>query len=137
MFLIDTNVISEARKGARANLGVQQFFAEADPDELFLPVQVVGEIRRGAERIRRRGDELQAAALDRWLSALTGEYSHRIISFDTECAQVWGMLTAGGTQHAIDMQIAAVALIYDLTLVTRNEADFAGTGVKVCNPFVE
>ena len=66
---------------------------------------------------------------------MLAEHSARILNFDLDCAQVWGALMAPNPQHPIDKQIAAIALIHDLTLVTRNSADFAGTGVRLHNPF--
>ncbi|HZX30058.1 MAG TPA: type II toxin-antitoxin system VapC family toxin [Rhodocyclaceae bacterium] len=135
MFLVDTNVISEARKGSRADKGVQAFLAEADPAELYLSVQTLGEIRRGVENIRGRGDLPQAQRLETWLHWVMTEYADRILDFDMDCAQVWGKLMSPHQQHPIDKQIAAIALIHDLTVVTRNAADFQGTGVRLHNPF--
>lgn len=136
MYLVDTNVISEARKGANTNAGVRQFFKTADATDLYLSVQTVGEIRRGLENIRHRGDLPQARKLEKWLDLVTTDYADRILAFDEECAQVWGRLMSPNHQHPIDKQIAAIALIHDLTLVTRNVDDFTGTGASVMNPFV-
>lgn len=136
MYLVDTNVISEARKGARANPGVRQFFQTTPSGELYLAVQTVGEIRRGVEAIRHRGDLLQARQLEQWLAMLTDTYADRVLDFDLECAQVWGRLMSPLAQHPIDKQIAAIALIHDLTVVTRNTEDFRGTGVRLRNPFL-
>jgi predicted nucleic acid-binding protein len=58
------------------------------------------------------------------------------LSFDEECAQVWGRLMSPHHEHPIDKQIAAIALIHDLTVVTRNVDDFRGTGTRTKNPFV-
>ena len=136
MYLVDTNVISEARKGKKANLGVKKFFQTIDAADLYLSVQTIGEIRRGLENIRHRGDMLQARKLEKWLDLVTTDYAERILGFDEECAQVWGRLMSPHHEHPIDKQIAAIALIYDLTVVTRNLADFRSTGVKVVNPFI-
>ena len=136
MYLVDTNVISEARKGAKANPGVQKFFRTADPVDLYLTVQTIGEIRRGLENIRHRSDLLQAKKLEKWLDLLVTDYADRILNFDQECAQVWGRLMSPYHQHPIDKQIAAIALIHDLIVITRNVDDFQGTGVGVKNPFV-
>ena len=136
MYLVDTNVISEARKGARANPGVRAFWQGVNPAEIYLPVQVVGEIRRGLEMLRRRGDAAQAAQLEAWLDGLVGGYADRILVFDLDCAQVWGKLLALNLQHSIDKQIAAIALIHDLTVLTRNVDDYRGLGVRLENPFV-
>jgi predicted nucleic acid-binding protein len=135
LYLIDTNVISEARKGARADVGVRQFVAEVDPSSLFLAVQTVGELRCGMHRLRARGDIDQALRLETWLSDVLQEFDGRILAFDRDCADVWGVLMAKGSQNPIDKQIAAVAAVYDLTLVTRDVADMAMTGVQLLNPF--
>ena len=137
MYLIDTNVISELRKGDRAHVGVVLFLRTADPDSLFLPVQTLGELRKGVEIIRLRRDLEQAQRLEQWLDLVVQSYDDRILNFDHECAQMWGRLMAQGPQHSIDRQIAAIALLYDFTVVTRNTPDFDGTGVRLLNPFVD
>lgn len=136
MYLVDTNVISEARKGKKANPGVQRFFQTIEAEALYLSVQTIGEIRRGLENIRHRGDLPQAKKLEAWLDLVVTNYADRILSFDGECAQVWGRLMSPRHEHPIDKQIAAIALIHDLTVVTRNVDDFLGTGAKTSNPFV-
>lgn len=135
MYLLDTNVVSELRKGTRANAGVMEFFATLRSEEMYLSVQTIGEIRRGLESIRYRGDTAQAARLDDWLDQLVTQHAHRILAFDLECAQLWGKLMSPNPQHPIDKQIAAIALIYDLTIVTRNTDDFKTTGARLLNPF--
>ena len=135
MYLLDTNVVSELRKGTRANAGVMEFFATLRSEEMYLSVQTIGEIRRGLESIRYRGDTAQAARLDDWLDQLVTQHAHRILAFDLECAQLWGKLMSHNPQHPIDKQIAAIALIYDLTIVTRNTDDFKTTGARLLNPF--
>lgn len=136
MYLVDTNVISEARKGKKANPGVLRFFQTIEAEELYLSVQTIGEIRRGLENIRHRGDLPQARKLEIWLDLVVTSYADRILSFDDECAQVWGRLMLPRHEHPIDKQIAAIALIHGLTVVTRNVDDFRGTGTKTGNPFV-
>jgi len=133
--LVDTNVISEARKGAKANSGVKKFFRETDADDLYLSAQTIGEIRRGLENIRHRGDLPQTRKLEKWLDLVVADYADKILTFDEECAQVWGRLMSPHPAHPIDKQIAAIALIHDLTVVTRNVDDFRGTGVEIKNPF--
>ncbi|MDB5769264.1 MAG: hypothetical protein JWQ61_4078 [Collimonas fungivorans] len=135
MYLVDTNVISEARKGKKANRGAREFWQSVDPDSLYLSVQTIGEIRRGVEIIKNRGDTVQAKALERWLDILVAGYADRILAFDEDCAQVWGKLMSPSNQHPIDKQIAAIGLIHGLTIVTRNTNDFLGTGVRLLNPF--
>ena len=138
MYLIDTNVISEARKKDRANPGIIDFFGRvAVADEaVYLSVVTVGELRRGIELIRHRGDTDQAMRLEAWLTDVLLQYGENILAFDADAAQVWGRLRVPNPEHEIDKQIAATALVNDLTLVTRNTVDFDGTGVNLMNPFV-
>jgi hypothetical protein len=136
VYLVDTNVISEARKGKAANPGVLKFWQAADEADIFIPVQTIGEIRRGVENIRYRGDLVQAAQLEAWLDLVVMQYADRILAFDEDSAQVWGKLMCPHPQHTIDKQIASIALIHDMTVVTRNINDFHGTGVRLRNPFL-
>ena len=71
MYLPDTNVISELRKGDRSDANVSAWYAGVTDDHVFLSVLVLGEIRRGVERIRDR-DPQQSRALERWLQEITG-----------------------------------------------------------------
>ncbi|WP_370659736.1 VapC toxin family PIN domain ribonuclease [Massilia polaris] len=102
MYLIDTNVISEARKGSRANPGVAYFFRSTPVAERYLSVQTVGEIRRGIENIRGRGDQPQADRLELWLNLVMDEYADRVLAFDADCAQVWGRLMSPNANHPVD-----------------------------------
>jgi toxin FitB len=136
VYLVDTNVISEARKGGMANAGVKRFFQEANADDIYLSAQTIGEIRRGLENIRHRGDLPQTRKLEKWLDMVVADFADKILPFDAECAQVWGRLMSPHPEHPIDKQIAAIALINDLTVVTRNLDDFRGTCVQIINPFV-
>ncbi len=139
MYLVDTNVISEARKRSKANKGVQDFFKlvirERAP--VFVSVVTVGELRRGVELIRHRGDTRQAAQLEKWLEKLLIKYYDFILDVDKDIAQVWGRLRVPHPENSLDKQIAATALIHDLTVVTRNHKDFTKTGVRALNPFTE
>ena len=135
MFLADTNAISELRKGTKADPGVIRLFLRAE-QEIFLPVQAFGEMRQGIENLNYRGDFPQARKLEAWFQSVLKVYSARIIGFDTVCAEKWGALMSPNNQNPVDKQIAAIALVYDLTVVTRNTNDFAGTGVKLLNPFL-
>jgi predicted nucleic acid-binding protein len=135
MYLIDTNVISEARKGAKAHPGVIGFFRSTEAGDRYLAVQTIGEIWIGIENIRRRGEEKQALRLESWLEVVVSEYANRILNFDIDCAHVWGRLMSPQPSHPIDRQIAAIALIHGLTVVTRNVSDFSSMGAKLLNPF--
>ncbi len=137
MYLIDTNVISEIRKGSRANSGVRRFFEEIVSDGVpaYVSVVTIGELRRGVALIRYRGDSAQAESLEGWLSLVLAEYGDCVLEFGEDAAQVWGRLRVPHPENALDKQIAATALVHDLTLITRNKADFAGTGARVINPF--
>jgi len=136
MYLIDTNVISELRKGSKCNLSVQRFFESIQSESIYISVLTLGEIRRGCENIRQRGDTLQASQLENWLEEITREYKNKILSFDDECAQVWGKLISPHKSNPIDKQIAAIAMINQLAVVTRNVDDFRETGVQMINPFM-
>ena len=137
MFLVDTDVISEARKGDKANAGVRKFFGNASRNNiaLFLSAITIGELRQGVENIRHRGNSAQAARLERWLDRLTVDYADAILPFDQDMAQIWGRLRAPRPENSLDKQIAATALIHDLTVVTRNTDHYEPTGVKIVNPF--
>jgi toxin FitB len=137
MYLIDTNVVSEMRKRAKADRGVVAFFERvaASGEPVFLSAISLGKLRRGVELIRRRGDADQAQHLEAWLATVVESFSERILAFDADAAQVWGRLRVPDPGHALDKQIAAIALVNDLTLVTRDVADFKGSGVKLANPF--
>ena len=136
MYLIDTDVVSDARKRARANPGVRKFLREAATQgvPLFLSAITIGELRQGVEAVRHRGDAAQATRLSRWLGTVTRDYADAILPFDEEIAQIWGKLRVPG-ENPLDKQIAATALVYGLTVVTRNVPHYEPTGVAVLNPF--
>jgi predicted nucleic acid-binding protein len=137
MYLIDTDVISEARKEGKASAGVRRFFADADRNNvpMYLSVVTIGEMRQGVEIIRHRGDESQARVLERWLERVIDRFEDAILSFDQETAEVWGRLRVPNRENSLDQQIAATAIINELTVVTRNIARYAPTGVGLLNPF--
>jgi predicted nucleic acid-binding protein len=135
-YLLDTNVISELRKGERADAHVTAWFADVAEEEIFLSVLTIGEIRRGIESVRRR-DPDSAAALDRWLNLLSETHGDRLVPIDRAIAEEWGRLNVPDPLPVVDGLLAATARVLGLTLVTRNVADIAGTEVLVLNPFAE
>ena len=133
-FLLDTNIVSELRRGDAANAGVINWFDGQSPRELFLSVLTVGEIRQGVEQLRVK-DKPQAARLDRWVTGLVQFYEDRLIYVDGDVAEEWGRLRAARSVPVVDALIAATARVHDLTLVTRNVRDFAKLRVRLVNPF--
>jgi hypothetical protein len=133
-YLLDTNVISELRKGNRCNSGVRDWFAAVDSEAIYLSPLVIGELRRGIERIRRR-DPASAQRLEAWLKRLKSQYRHRILAITEDVAELWGQFGIEQPVPPIDGLLAATALYHDLTLVTRNADDVARTPARVVNPF--
>jgi len=132
--LIDTNVISEIRKGKRCNPNVARWYEGIANESLYLSVLVLGEIRKGVEKIRAR-DPAQALAIENWLLAVDKAFSGRILAVDRLVADEWGRLDAGRPLPVIDGLLAATARIHRMTLVTRNTADIAGLDISLLNPF--
>jgi len=134
-YLIDTNVVSELQKGQRSDKNVQAWFDSTDENELFLSVLVIGEIRLGIERLRRR-DTPQALRLEQRLFALQVKMAGRILPVTETIANRWGQINAGDPFPIIDSLLAATALEHGLTLVTRNVSDVERSGVCLLNPFL-
>lgn len=132
-YLLDTNIISELRKGARCDRGVRDWFEAVDGESLYLSVLVLGELRNGIERIRRR-DPQAAQRLEAWLLRLRSQYRHRILPVTEEIANVGG-LGLNQPIPSIDGLLAATALYHDFTLVTRNTDDVSRTPARALNPF--
>lgn len=133
-YLLDTNVVSELRKGPRCDAGVAEWMAGTDERELFLSVLVVGEIRNGIEKVRRR-DPAGASALSAWLASVQALHEQRILPVDLRVAEEWGRLAARRSIPVVDGLLAATALVHGLTLVTRNTRDVTATGVALLDPF--
>jgi hypothetical protein len=133
-FLLDTNVVSEMRKGKRMKPSVASWLATLDDEELFLSVLVVGELRQGIEQLRVR-DPVSATQLERWLRGLKDAYADRILPVDLAVAEKWGELNIPKILPAVDSMLAATVIVHDMTLATRNVKDMARSGARLVNPF--
>ena len=133
-YLIDTNIISEVRKGDRCNPNVSAWYASIAEDDLFLSTLVLGEIRKGVE-LARASDRDKAASLERWLRQVEDAFGSRVLGIDNAIADRWGRMSAIRPIPVIDGLLAATAATNGLTLVTRNDRDVIGLGAMVLNPF--
>lgn len=132
-YLLDTCLISELRK-ATCNSGVAAWMSGIEPDEVFLSVITLGEIRRGIE-LHRGKDAKTAGALERWLLGLESHYAEKVLPITSAVADRWGRLAPHQPLPVSDGLIAATALEHKLSVVTRNVADFQRSGVNTLNPF--
>ena len=133
--LLDTNIVSELRREQRADAGLLSWFM-AEPEEgMFLSVIALGEVRKGIERLRPR-DSAQAHRLELWLGRLRKQFAGKLLPITPEISDRWGRMQGRRPLPIVDSLLGATAIEHDLTLVTRNEADFAGLGIRVLNPFV-
>ena len=135
MFLLDTNVVTEVREGRRSDPSVSNWYTGVGESQLFISSLTIGEIRRGIELARRRGDVDQAKTLETWLQTVVEEFSGQILSVDAQVADTWGRISALRPVPVVDGLLAATAEVHDMTLVTRNVSDVEGLGVQVFNPF--
>jgi predicted nucleic acid-binding protein len=133
-WLVDTNVISEVRKGSRCHPGVAAWWATVNDRDLFLSALTLGEIRKGIEGVRAR-DPARASALELWLAEIAEAFGPRVLGVDVSVAEAWGRMAATRSVPVVDALLAATALVHGLILVTRNAADINGLGAKVLNPF--
>jgi toxin FitB len=132
-FLLDTNVLSEARK-PNPDPNVRQWFDSVSGHDLYLSALIIGEIRQGIERIRRR-DARQAEVYAAWLASLRKSYQDRVIPITADVAEEWGRLNVPDPISTIDGLMAATAKVHGLTFVTRNVAHVSRIGVRLLNPF--
>ena len=110
-WLIDTNVISEVRKGPRCDRRVAVWYATVDAADLYLSVLVLGEICKGIALIARREPE-RADALAEWLAMVRRAFAGRILPVDEEVAEQWGRLAALRPAPVTDALLAATALVH-------------------------
>ncbi len=132
-YLLDTNVVSETRR-IRADERVVAFLTSVDAAKLFISVLTLGELRRGVE-IKRRGDPDAATRIGAWVDGIESTFADRILPIDTPVARLWGELSADRKHPVVDTLIAATALAWDLTLVTRNVGDLAGINISIIDPW--
>lgn len=135
MFLLDTNVISELRRPARAHRNVVAWANAIPAANFFMSAISILEIELGARLIERK-DAAQGAILRTWIDdQILVRFEDRILAVDTAVAQRCARLHVPNPRAERDALIAATALVYSLTVVTRNVADFEPTGVALINPW--
>ena len=132
-YLVDTNIISEVRKGAQCDFNVAAWYASIGDKDIYLSVLVLGEIRKEIERAR-PGNPAQARALENWLMAVARSFGERILPIDHAVADEWGRMGAKRSIHDDALPYAVTGLT-GLILATRNVSDVADLGAKFINPF--
>ena len=132
MYLLDTNVVSELRK-PRPHGAVVAWLQAVEDADLHLSVVTLGEIQAGIE-LTREQDPRKATAIESWLDLVAQSYN--VLPMDGETFRAWARLMHRRSDTLYeDAMIAATARVHQLTVVTRNTADFAVFGVQVLNPF--
>ncbi|MFP6557144.1 type II toxin-antitoxin system VapC family toxin [Paraburkholderia sp. B3] len=137
MFVLDTNVVSELRKvrTGKADANVAAWTTTVDAAALFVSAITIMELETGVLRIEQR-DAAQGALLRTWLDQhVLPEFTGRVLPVDTAVAQRCARLHVPDPRSERDALIAATALVHGMTVVTRNVADFAATGVAILNPW--
>ena len=136
-YLLDTNVVSEMRKIAegKADPSIALWAGRQRRSSLFLSAVTILEIEIGSLRLARR-DQRQGAMLRRWLEdKVLVAFAGRILPVDLAVARRCASLHVPDPRSERDAMIAATALVHGLTVVTRNRADFAPTGVTILDPW--
>lgn len=136
MYLLDTNVVSELRKAARADATVRAWAQNAPANSFWLSAITVLELEIGVLRVERR-DAAQGALLRQWLEDwVLVRFGERILAVDVEIARQGARLHVPDPRPKRDALIAATALMHGLTIVTRNVGDFEPMGVALTNPWL-
>lgn len=133
-YLIDTNIISEVRKGSACNPRVAAWYGSIDDESIYLSALVLGEIRNGIEQARPK-EPAKALALEKWLSTLSRSFAERILPVDRAVADEWGRMSAKRPVSTVDALLAATAKVHGITLATRNTTHVTDLGANVLNPF--
>ncbi|SCB27900.1 type II toxin-antitoxin system VapC family toxin [Rhizobium multihospitium] len=131
MYLVDTNVVSEIRRG---NSQAITWLRSVDPSTIYLSVITLGEIMRGIA-LKQKSDLRTAAHLEEWLRKLRHDHRNRILPITDQIAVEWGRIAAQRPRGDADGLIAATAIVHDLMVVTRNIGDFDDTGASIVNPW--
>lgn len=138
MYLLDTNALSELRKrrSGKISAAVEAWAGSVDQADMFLSVITIMEIELGIALLERR-DTRQAGVLRLWLQdKVMPAFAGRILPVDTTIALRCARLHVPDTKSERDAWIAATGLVHNLTIVTRNVVDFAGTDVTLLDPWV-
>ena len=135
-FLLDTNILSELRKGRRCDSNVARWAVRERGEAHYISVVSLGEIRKGIELLRSKSPE-QCDALEGWLRKLRVDYASCTVGITQEIADRWGEMCSRRPLPVIDSLLAATAFELRLTLATRNTRDFAGLGISTVDPFRE
>ena len=139
MFLLDTNVISELRKInlGKANSGVKNWAENHQHKFMFISVISLLELEIGTLRLERK-DPKQGAVIRTWLDeVIKPTFKDRVLAISAETVLICSRMHIPDKKSLTDSLIAATAIEHKLTVITRNEADFANTGAKIFNPFSE
>jgi predicted nucleic acid-binding protein len=131
MYLIDTNVVSEARRGT---VQAVSWLRSIDPLKGYLSIMTLGEIMRGIA-LKQRADPRMAVSLVEWLQWIRQDYGERILPITDQIAVEWGRIAALRPRGGVDGLIAATAIVHNLVVVTRNSTDFHDTGAAVIDPW--
>jgi tRNA(fMet)-specific endonuclease VapC len=135
-FLLDTCLLSEFLKKL-PNPEILVWFDAQDDETLYISVLAIGEIQKGIAKL---AESKRKTELKQWIASVVDRFDQRILPFTISTANIWGELkaqleTKGRIPPVIDSLMAATALEHSLTIVTRNEDDFAATSVKIINPW--
>lgn len=135
MFVLDTNVISELRRGKpNQSVEVRAWAAGQPSSRLFLSAITILELEMGILALERRTPP-QGSALRIWLSGVREAFAGQILPFTDITATLCAALHVPNPRSERDAMIAASAIEHSFSVVTRNVSDFADKGVALINPW--